>query len=215
MGYLGQEYKQGLVIQRSDKGSAFQEIVTATIEGEVEINAKLPGGIKKLNLTGGGGGQPTTKTIVFADAQPGQDYSFFFDGPIVVKPDTKEPYATIQELGNVLTKDDVLDLLDQFIEDYNLGTLYVTPDEESTEYVFSGYLLLENNNYELNVLNIPTEDFDPTPTDPIDIKEPFVTNYVEINVCLLDTGDCSRKITLSFPTYGDREIALCYWEVRE
>ena len=47
---LGQEYKQGLVIQRSDKGSAFQEVVNAKIDAEGTFEAKLPGGIKKIEV---------------------------------------------------------------------------------------------------------------------------------------------------------------------
>ena len=47
---LGQEYKQGLVIQRSDKGSAFQEVVDATIGAEGTIEAQYDGGIKKVTV---------------------------------------------------------------------------------------------------------------------------------------------------------------------
>lgn len=51
---LGQEYKQGLVIQRSDKGSVFQEVVDATIAigEEKAIEAQYDGGIKKVNIEG-------------------------------------------------------------------------------------------------------------------------------------------------------------------
>ena len=51
---LGQEYKQGLVIQRSDKGSVFQEVVDATIaiSEEKAIEAQYDGGIKKVNIEG-------------------------------------------------------------------------------------------------------------------------------------------------------------------
>ena len=51
MALKGQEYKQGLVIQRSDKGSAFQEVVDATIGDEGILEATLPGGIKKATVT--------------------------------------------------------------------------------------------------------------------------------------------------------------------
>ena len=56
MSYLGQKYDRGIVVQRSEEGSAYQEVVEATIDGETEINASVPGGIKKLNLTSSGGG---------------------------------------------------------------------------------------------------------------------------------------------------------------
>lgn len=55
MGYLGQKYEKGLVIQRSEEGSAFQEDVDVTVDGDTEITPKVGGGIKKVNITGGGG----------------------------------------------------------------------------------------------------------------------------------------------------------------
>ena len=47
---LGQEYKQGIVVQRSEKGSAFQEVVDATIGAEGVIEAQYDGGIKKVTV---------------------------------------------------------------------------------------------------------------------------------------------------------------------
>lgn len=55
MGYLGQKYDKGLVIQRSEEGSAFQENVDVTVDGDTEVTPKVSGGIKKVNITGGGG----------------------------------------------------------------------------------------------------------------------------------------------------------------
>ncbi len=48
MPFLGQEYKQGLVIQRSEKGSAFQEVVDTTIGKEGVIETQYSEGIKKV-----------------------------------------------------------------------------------------------------------------------------------------------------------------------
>ena len=56
MGYLGQKYDKGLVIQRSPEGSAFQENADVTVDGDTEITPKVGGGFKKVNITGGGGG---------------------------------------------------------------------------------------------------------------------------------------------------------------
>ena len=47
----GQEYVQGIVIQRSEKGSAFQQTVEATVDEQGTIKATLPGGIKEVVVT--------------------------------------------------------------------------------------------------------------------------------------------------------------------
>ena len=55
MGYLGQKYNKGIVIQRSEEGSAFQEDVNVAVDGETEITPKVGGGFKKVTVTGAGG----------------------------------------------------------------------------------------------------------------------------------------------------------------
>lgn len=57
MGYLGQKYDKGLVIQRSPEGSAFQEEVNVVADGDTEVTPKVGGGLKKVNITGGGGSE--------------------------------------------------------------------------------------------------------------------------------------------------------------
>ena len=57
MGYLGQKYEKGLVIQRSEEGSAFQEDVEVTVEGEQELTPKVGGGFKKVTVYGAGGSE--------------------------------------------------------------------------------------------------------------------------------------------------------------
>jgi len=46
--YKGQEYKQGIILQRSNLGSAFQEKRNIIIEQEESIDEKLPAGIKEI-----------------------------------------------------------------------------------------------------------------------------------------------------------------------
>lgn len=55
MGYLGQKYDKGIVIQRSEEGSAFQEDVNVTVDGETELTPKVGGGFKKVTVAGAGG----------------------------------------------------------------------------------------------------------------------------------------------------------------
>ena len=50
MAYIGQEYKQGIVIQRSNKGSAFQEEINGKIDAEGAFEPKVPGGFKKVDV---------------------------------------------------------------------------------------------------------------------------------------------------------------------
>ena len=57
MGYLGQKYDKGIVIQRSEEGSAFQEDVEVTVEGEQELTPKVGGGFKKVTVYGAGGSE--------------------------------------------------------------------------------------------------------------------------------------------------------------
>lgn len=78
MGYLGQKYDKGLVIQRSPEGSAFQENVDVTVDGDTEITPKVGGGIKKVNITSSGGGSAAKYvdlTGCFSDVE--------FDGQLV------------------------------------------------------------------------------------------------------------------------------------
>ena len=56
MGYLGQKYDKGIVIQRSPEGSAFQEDREVTVDGDAEITPNVSGGMKKVTVHGGGGG---------------------------------------------------------------------------------------------------------------------------------------------------------------
>ncbi len=78
MGYLGQKYDKGIVIQRSEEGSAFQENVDVTVDGETEVTPKVGGGIKKVNITSSGGGSPA-KNVDLTGCFDSVD----FDGQVV------------------------------------------------------------------------------------------------------------------------------------
>lgn len=106
----GQEYVSGIVIQRSDKGSAFQEVVDATIAASGDIEANLPGGIKKVNVTT----TEETGTPVEVTELPeaGEDYKdkiYECDSKIYICEETAtDTYAWVEqvnkgsELGNPL-----------------------------------------------------------------------------------------------------------------
>mgnify|MGYP003302484968 CR=1 FL=1 len=58
MGQLGQKYNRGIVIQRSEDGSAFQEVVDVDIDStETSLESNLPSGIKKVNISAVGGSE--------------------------------------------------------------------------------------------------------------------------------------------------------------
>ena len=48
--YPGQEYKQGIIIQRSPEGSAFRENRQVVFGQSAEIYPNIPGGIKHIDL---------------------------------------------------------------------------------------------------------------------------------------------------------------------
>ena len=118
MVFTGQEYKQGLVIQRSDKGSAFQEVVNATIGAAGKIEATLPGGIKEVNVTTT---EESGKPVVVENLpEAGEDYVglvYNYNGADYVCKETEENvYAWVEqvdkgsELGNPLVYASVDDL---------------------------------------------------------------------------------------------------------
>ena len=189
MSFYGQEYKQGIVIQHSDKGSAFQETITAEIDGEVEINAKLPGGIKKLNLTGSGSGD---RGVFYVEKDPDNEDVYY-----ILKPDTKERYSD----GNQLTAEEALALLNEFVEDYNLGTPAVVSHQEGV-YEFDNIYVLNNYNFDVDYSGVIPDQH---------VLESSLNDLVEVSF-YYDTSYNDGFITIYFTTFLGNSITLWDYE---
>lgn len=106
MKYTGQKYIQGIVIQRSSDGSAFQEkkIVNATESGT--ITPSVSGGFKEVVVNGGPGPQPSVPTIELLELYDINDelidLLYEGEGPIMVK-SIKHRETNLNNIDGTLT----------------------------------------------------------------------------------------------------------------
>ena len=96
----GQEYKQGLVIQHSPEGSAFQEVISATIDENGIFEAKLPGGIKKIDVsTTIKAGEPVEVTALPEAGADYEDLVYSYNNSLYVCKETSEDvYVWVEQV---------------------------------------------------------------------------------------------------------------------
>lgn len=64
MKFVGQKYKQGIVIQRSEEGSAFQQKKEFNISGTESLEPTVSGGFKEVIVHGGSGPTPVVEPSI-------------------------------------------------------------------------------------------------------------------------------------------------------
>lgn len=64
MKFVGQKYKQGIVIQRSEEGSAFQQKKEFNISGTESLEPAVSGGFKEVVVHGGSGPTPVVEPSI-------------------------------------------------------------------------------------------------------------------------------------------------------